>query len=109
MQFTVAWRGKSHYTYDWLNPPPYLPVALPRPNLEAFLMFANKVLLRCGFAFTLAMFLTGVVRANDVPTDPDARAKIVGQPKSLQAQPEKLTLTGPRSTAQVVISGLRSE
>jgi hypothetical protein len=49
--------------------------------------------------FTLAL----AVRA-DVPTDPAARAKIIGTPKSLQVQPDKLTLSGPRATAQLIVN-----
>src|SRR5947209_11474507 len=41
----------------------------------------------------------------DLPTTPDARAKIVGQPAALIVQPDKITLKGPRATQQIVISG----
>lgn len=67
-------------------------------------MVARKTLLRHGFAFALLCVLTATVRA-DVPTDPDARSKIIGAPKSLQVQPDKLTLSGPRSTGQLVVTG----
>jgi hypothetical protein len=61
-----------------------------------------------GLSLSLLCVFTGIGRA-DVPTDPDARAKIVGQPKSLQVQPDKLTLSGPRSTAQLVVTGLYAD
>ncbi len=45
----------------------------------------------------------------DVPTDPAARAKIIGTPKSLLVQPDKLTLTGTRATAQPVVTGVYAD
>jgi hypothetical protein len=41
----------------------------------------------------------------DLPTTPDGRAKIVGQPTALIVQPDKIALHGPRATQQIVISG----
>ena len=70
-------------------------------------MVARKSMLRYGFALSLLCLVTAV-RA-DVPTDAAARAKIVGQPKSLQVQPDKLMLTGPRATAQPVVTGVYAD
>ncbi len=66
-------------------------------------------MIRYGFAFTFLCILTAAARAADVPTDPAARAKIVGEPKSLQVQPDKLTLNGPRATAQLVVTGVYAD
>ena len=53
----------------------------------------------------LAQFLgIGVCHA-DTPTDPAVRAKVIGNPQSLQVQPDKLSLDGPRATAQIVVTG----
>jgi hypothetical protein len=62
------------------------------------------------YSATLALLcvLTAAVRA-DVPTDPAARAKIIGAPKSLQVQPDKLSLSGPRATAQLVVTGVYAD
>src|SRR5216110_3382934 len=65
-------------------------------------------MIRNSLALTLACILTSAVYA-DVPTDPAARAKIIGTPKTLQVQPDKLTLTGPRSTAQLVVTGVYAD
>ena len=70
-------------------------------------MVARKSMIRYGFALSLLCLATAV-RA-DVPTDPAARAKIVGEPKSLQVQPDKLTLSGPRATAQLVVTGVYAD
>lgn len=45
----------------------------------------------------------------DVPTDPAARAKLIGSPKELKVQPEKITLSGPRATAQPIVTGVYSD
>ena len=71
-------------------------------------MVACKSLLRCVFTLCLLCLFTGAVRA-DVPSDPAARAKIIGTPKSLQVQPDKLTLNGPRATAQLVVTGVYAD
>ncbi|MBX9680785.1 MAG: DUF1549 and DUF1553 domain-containing protein [Gemmataceae bacterium] len=39
------------------------------------------------------------------PTDPAAKAKVIGQPASLQAHPEKIVLNGPHSMQQLVVTG----
>ena len=44
-----------------------------------------------------------------MPTDAAARAKIVGTPKSLLVQPDKLNLSGPRATAQPVVTGIYAD
>ena len=41
----------------------------------------------------------------DLPTAPDAPAKMVGQPAAVIVQPDKITLSGPRATQQLVITG----
>jgi Protein of unknown function (DUF1553)/Protein of unknown function (DUF1549) len=48
---------------------------------------------------------TSVPVSAAVPSSPDARAKAVGQPVSLIVQPPVITLDGPRSMQQVVVSG----
>jgi hypothetical protein len=55
------------------------------------------------FALGLLIAFTAAARA-DVPTDPAARAKIIGTPKALTVQPDKLVLSGPRATAQLVVT-----
>ncbi len=63
--------------------------------------------------FVLAVGLTGLamgsLRAADVPTDPAVRAKLVGTPKELKVQPEKLMLNGARATAQPVVTGIYAD
>ena len=65
-------------------------------------------LCRWGMVLSLLCLTTGVLRA-DLPTDPAARAKLIGTPKSLQIQPDKLTLSGPRATAQLVVTGVYAD
>src|SRR5207302_1350630 len=36
---------------------------------------------------------------------PTAKAEVIGQPLSLQVQPETITLTGPRDRQQIVVTG----
>ena len=40
-----------------------------------------------------------------VPTDPAKRAAVVGQPASLVVEPSALTLSGPRSMQQMIVTG----
>jgi hypothetical protein len=70
-------------------------------------MVARK-LLCWGLALGLLCILTGAGRA-DVPTDPAVRAMLIGKPKSLQVHPDKLTLSGPRATAQLVVTGVYTD
>ena len=65
-------------------------------------------MIRSCFAMTLLCIVTAALRA-DVPTDPTVRAKIIGTPKTLIVQPDKLTLSGPRATAQPVVTGLYAD
>src|SRR2546425_13336331 len=53
--------------------------------------------------------LTSVALGADVPTDPEARAKLIGAPTALKVQPEKLTLNGPRATGQPVVTGIYAD
>jgi hypothetical protein len=65
----------------------------------------RRVFLAClCTALGLGCLAAAFVRA-DLPTAPDARAKVVGAPTALIVQPEKITLNGPRATQQLVISG----
>src|SRR5438128_1907021 len=40
-----------------------------------------------------------------LPTDPSAKAQLIGQPLSLLVQPETITLTGPRDRQQIIVTG----
>ncbi|MCI0461964.1 MAG: hypothetical protein L0Z62_33860, partial [Gemmataceae bacterium] len=40
-----------------------------------------------------------------VPTNAAARARVIGQPVALSVQPETVTLRGPRSMVQVIVTG----
>ncbi len=62
------------------------------------------------WALALSVFLASAVSTRaDVPTDPAARAKIIGTPTKLLVHPDKLTLSGPRSTAQPVVTGVYAD
>jgi Protein of unknown function (DUF1549)/Protein of unknown function (DUF1553) len=61
-------------------------------------------LCRCALA-VLALSLASASAFAAVPSDPAARAPLIGQPASLQVQPEAITLTGPRAMQQVVVTG----
>jgi hypothetical protein len=41
----------------------------------------------------------------DLPTAPEAKAKVLGQPTEITVQPNNITLSGPRAVQQVVITG----
>src|SRR5712692_6403049 len=83
------------------------PIRLQPQFGDIFNMVTRKSF-RWGLSFCLLCILTGAVRA-DVPTDPAARAKLIGSPKALQVQPEKLQLSGPRATAQLVVTGVYAD
>ncbi len=52
------------------------------------------------------LFLLGPARVHAaVPDDPAERAAVVGQPKTLLVQPQTITLTGPRSRQQILVTG----
>jgi hypothetical protein len=74
------------------------------PDTGGILTMVARKSICWGFSLGLLCLFTGAGRA-DLPTDPAARAKIIGSPKSLQVQPDKLTLSGPRATAQLVVTG----
>ncbi len=40
-----------------------------------------------------------------VPTDPQQRAALIGQPQALVVQPEAVTLAGPRAYQQILVTG----
>jgi hypothetical protein len=65
-------------------------------------------LLRFTLALGLCCLAAGWASA-DLPTTPDARAKLVGQPTAVMVQPDRITLNGPRATQQLVITGRYSE
>jgi hypothetical protein len=53
----------------------------------------------------VALFLAGTgIAAAACPTDPAARAQLVGQPTALQVQPPAIALQGPRAMQQVVVT-----
>jgi hypothetical protein len=56
------------------------------------------------YGLTLALTLASTAQAT-LPGDPASRSKLIGQPTSLAAQPAAITLTGPRSVQQLVITG----
>jgi hypothetical protein len=61
---------------------------------------------RVTLSLALLLVPLALVRADE---DPQTKAKIIGSPKSLQVQPGKLTLSGPRATAQVVVTGVYAD
>ena len=56
------------------------------------------------FALGLALFLAAPAARAAVPNDPQGRAAVIGQPSSLAVHPVSITLVGPRSRQQVVVS-----
>ncbi len=64
-------------------------------------------------ALSLALLLCQGARGNvasaSVTVSPEVRARIIGQPVALVVQPSVVTLVGPRSTAQPVITGRYSD
>ena len=50
------------------------------------------------FVMGLILLALALPAAAQLPTDPTARAKVVGNPTSLRVQPESIQLTGPRAT-----------
>src|SRR5438067_6250488 len=56
------------------------------------------------FGGGLCLLLPALARGG-LPTDPAQRAALVGQPSALAVEPPSLTLTGPRSTQQLVVTG----
>ena len=64
----------------------------------------RRFLLSCLSAVLGLGVVTASARA-DLPTAPEARAKAIGTPSAITVQPDKITLNGPRSMQQIVISG----
>jgi len=64
---------------------------------------------RWGLALSLLFAPLALARAADVPTDPAARAKLIGAPNSLVVQPNKLALSGSRATAQPIVTGVYAD
>src|SRR5436853_1982283 len=62
------------------------------------------MLIRAFLTASVAFAAAGILRA-DPPVDAEARAKIIGQPTEIVAQPTTITLNGPRATTQVVVTG----
>ena len=56
----------------------------------------------------LLCLLPSALRA-DVPADPARRAALIGKPVRLVVQPAPLTLSGPRATLQLVVTGLYAD
>src|SRR5438445_13545150 len=53
----------------------------------------------------LFLFLPATSLRAAVPTKPAERAKLIGQPAALIVEPATLTLSGPRATQQLVVTG----
>src|SRR5437588_6658556 len=60
-------------------------------------------------AAALALFLGSSVTSAAVPTDPAARAQLIGQPIGLEVHPASLTLQGPRANQQLTVTGRYSD
>jgi hypothetical protein len=55
---------------------------------------------------SLAVGVIAILPARaSLPTDPEEKAKLIGEPAALLAQPETLVLNGPRARQQLVVSG----
>src|SRR5262245_38082827 len=50
------------------------------------------------------LLLPALARAG-VPTEPAKRNALIGQPTALLVEPPSMTLTGPRATQQLVVTG----
>src|SRR5262245_11025774 len=61
---------------------------------------ATRLFLACA----CLLFLAAPLRAA-VPTEPAARAKLIGQPVAVTVEPATLDLTGPRAMQQIVVTG----
>src|SRR5689334_4412236 len=80
------------------------------PHIGGILtMLARNSLVRSAMTVGALLLAVGVVRAADVPTDPAARTKVIGTPKSIAVQPDKITLSGPRATSQPVVTGVYAD
>jgi hypothetical protein len=51
------------------------------------------------------LFLATSPLAAALPTDSSAKVQLIGQPVSLQVQPDAITLTGPRARQQIIVTG----
>src|SRR5262249_2679224 len=57
-------------------------------------------------ALGLALLLTAAPAAPAaVPADAQTRARVIGQPVALSVQPPTITLAGPKSMLQVLVTG----
>ena len=64
------------------------------------MLLRRSSLLGVALAVVLANSANGAV-----PTDPAAKAKVIGQPAALQVQPAVIQLNGPRAQQQLIITG----
>src|SRR5262245_61729977 len=60
--------------------------------------------LRLGLAGLFTATLAASASAG-VPTDPKERENAVGQPATLEVKPDTITIDGPRSVQQLVVTG----
>jgi hypothetical protein len=66
---------------------------------------ASRCSLRCLVLSVAGVGLATAPALADPPTASADRAKVVGQPVALAVQPQTVTLTGPRSMQQLVVTG----
>ncbi len=73
------------------------------------MVIRTKLATICCLGLSLGIFFAASNARADLPTDPAARAKVIGTPKALQVLPAKVTLNGPRATAQPVVNGIYAD
>jgi hypothetical protein len=69
-----------------------------------------RIAMACRFSLgricsTAVLVAAAVPAVGAPPTAPEEKAKIIGQPAAVEVQPASITLTGPRSMQQLVVTG----
>src|SRR5437868_2446282 len=70
-----------------------------------FALASRPSLGRLALAALFIWVLPGFHAWSGLPTAPAEKAKVVGQPVSVQVQPPAVLLTGPRSMQQLIVTG----
>jgi hypothetical protein len=74
-------------------------------NASHFRSLSGLVWLRAIIAIACFSLILETVRAS-LPTDPGIRAQVIGHPTALVVQPQVISLTGPRTIQQIIVTGI---
>src|SRR5438128_1677688 len=74
-------------------------------NASHFRSLSGSGRLQTIIAIACLSVVLGTARAS-LPTDPAIRAQMIGHPTALVVQPQVISLTGPRTIQQIIVTGI---